>query len=162
TRVQALHAQHHAEARARVAEIDALLGRAPDTPVETAATLRLVEERRTVEEVVAWSEANCPELAAARLAVTRDARGLELARLASRASRGGLPPVWQAGATVLLPSRARARGELAEAEARLAASRARHEQVRVRLRAAVEQRLAFLSAAEEIEATYRAGVLPQG
>jgi outer membrane protein TolC len=62
----------------------------------------------------------------------------------------------------MLPSRARARGAVAEAEARLAASSARVEDVRLRLRSAVEQRLALLDAAAAIEATYREGLLPQG
>jgi hypothetical protein len=62
----------------------------------------------------------------------------------------------------MLPSRARVRAALAEAEARLAANKARQEDVRVRLRAVVEQRLALLEAAQQIEATYRDGLLPQG
>jgi outer membrane protein, heavy metal efflux system len=42
TRVQALHAQHHAEARARLAELNRLRGRPPGSEVETPATVRLV------------------------------------------------------------------------------------------------------------------------
>jgi outer membrane protein, heavy metal efflux system len=171
TRVQALHAQHHAEARARLAQLNALLGRPADTPVDTTASLPLRPETRSAAEVVAWSEANSPELKAAALATERDERAVVLARLEFKPDfnvqgglmyRGSLPPMWQASVSVALPSRARASGGLAEAQARVAASKARLEDVRVRLRATVEQRLALLEAAQQIEATYRDGLLPQG
>ena len=171
TRVQALHAQHHAEARARLAQLNALRGRPADTPVETTASLPVRPETRSPAEVVAWSEANSPELRAAALAIERDERAVELARLELKPDfnvqgglmyRGSLPPMWQASVSVALPSRARVKGALAEAQAHLAASKARVEDVRVRLRATVEQRLALLDAAQQIEATYRDGLLPQG
>ncbi|PYQ02509.1 MAG: hypothetical protein DMF83_23395 [Acidobacteria bacterium] len=171
TRVQALHAQHHAEARARLAQLNALRGRPADTPVETTASLPVRPETRSPAEVVAWSEANSPELRAAALAIERDERAVELARLEFKPDfnvqgglmyRGSLPPMWQASVSVALPSRARVNGALAEAQAHLAASKARVEDVRVRLRATVEQRLALLDAAQQIEATYRDGLLPQG
>ena len=171
TRVQALHAQHHAEARARLAQLNALRGRPADTPVETTASLPVRPETRSPAEVVAWSEANSPELRAAALAIERDERAMELARLEFKPDfnvqgglmyRGSLPPMWQASVSVALPSRARVKGALVEAQAHLAASKARVEDVRVRLRATVEQRLALLDAAQQIEATYRDGLLPQG
>lgn len=171
TRVQALHAQHHAEARARLAQLNALLGRPADTPVETTASFFLRPETRSAAEVVAWSEANSPELKAAVLAIERDEGAVVLARLEFRPDfnvqgglmyRGSLPPMWQASVSVTLPSRARVKGGLAEAQAHLEASKARLEDVRVRLRATVEQRLALLDAAQQIEATYRDGLLPQG
>jgi outer membrane protein TolC len=171
TRVQALHAQHHAEARARAAEINGLLGRPPGTPIETPATLAIAPAERPAEEVAAWSEAASPEIKSAAAAIERDERALALARLGSKPdfsvqgaviNRGGLPPMWQVGASVMLASRARANGALAEAQAQLAADKAALEGLRVRLRSVVEQRLAFLAAAEEIEATYREGLLRQG
>jgi len=171
TRLQALHAQHHAEARARLTQLNALRGRPADTPVETTTSLPLRPEARSATEVVAWSEANSPELKAAALAIERDERAVELARLEFKPDfnvqgglmyRGSLPPMWQASVSVALPSRARVKGGLAEAQAHLAASKARLEDVRVRLRATVEQRLALLEAAQQIEATYRDGLLPQG
>jgi outer membrane protein TolC len=171
TRLQALHAQHHAEARARVAEIIALLGRPPDSPVETPVALTLEREPRTASEILAWSEAASPELKAAATAVERDERAVELARILGKPdfnvagaliNRGGLPPMWQAGATLMFPSKAKAQGALAEATARLAADRAALQAVRLKLRSAVEQRMAFLAAAEEIEAAFREGLLRQG
>jgi outer membrane protein TolC len=170
TRLNAVHAQHHAEGRARLAEINALLGRPPGTPIETAV-LTVAADSRSSEEIVAATEAASPELKAAELAIARDQRALDLARLefkpdfnveGAAINRGGLPPMWQVNAKVMLPSRARARGAVAEAQARLAASHARVEDVRLRLRSAVEQRLALLDAAAAIEATYREGLLPQG
>jgi cobalt-zinc-cadmium efflux system outer membrane protein len=171
TRVHALHAQHHAEARARLAQLNALLGRPADAPVNTPGLLTFVPESRSAAEIVAWTEANSPELKASALAAERDERAVALARREFKPDfnlqggvmyRGSLPPMWQLGASVMLPSRARVRGALAEAEARLAASKAFQEDVRVRLRAVVEQRLALLEAAQQIEATYRDGLLPQG
>jgi outer membrane protein, heavy metal efflux system len=171
TRLNAVHAQHHAEARARLAEINALLGRAADTPIETPAALTIATDSRSPEEIVAAVEAASPELKAAQLAIARDQRVLDLARLefkpdfnveGAAINRGGLPPMWQVSAKVMFPSKARARGALAEAQARLAASNAGVADVRLRLRSAVEQRLALLDAAAEIEATYREGLLPQG
>src|SRR6266536_6363755 len=116
TRLNAVHVQHHAEARARLAEINALLGRPADTPIETSAALTIATDSRTSEETVAAAEAASPELKTAELAVRRDQRALELARLefkpdfeveGAAINRGGLPPMWQAGAKVMLPSRAR-------------------------------------------------------
>jgi outer membrane protein TolC len=171
TRLSAVHAQHHAEARARLAEINSLLGRPPDTPIETPALLTVAADPRSPEEIAAAAQAASPELKAAELAIARDQRALDLARLefkpdfdveGAAINRAGLPPMWQVSAKVMLPSRARARGAVAEAQARLAASNARVEDVRLRLRSAVEQRLALLDAAAAIEATYREGLLPQG
>lgn len=170
TRLQAVHAQHHAEARARLAQLNALLARPAGTPVEASAPPPPAPEARSADAILAWTEATSPELKAAALAVERDERAVALAGRESKpdfnvqgglAYRGGLPPVWHVGASVMLPSRARVKAGLAEAEARLAASRARQEDVRVRLRAVVEQRLALLEAASQIEATYREGLLPQ-
>jgi len=171
TRVQALHAQHHAEARARQAEINALRARPLDTPIEVPDILSLPADGRSLEEITGAVEAASPELKAAEVTVARDERAVSLARLEAKPdfavqggliNRGGLPPMWQASASVSLASRARAAGALAEAQARLAASQARVEDVRIRLRSVVEQRLALIEAAESIAATYRDGLLPQG
>lgn len=171
TRVQALHAQHHAEARARLAQVNGLLSRAANTPVESRAPLAVMPDNRSVADWVAWSEAHSPELKAAALAVERGERAVSVARMESKPDfnvqgglmyRGSLPPMWQVSGSIMLPSRARAKGALAEAEARLAASRARLEDLRVQLASVVEQRLALLAGIEQIEATYRDGLLPQG
>jgi outer membrane protein, heavy metal efflux system len=170
TRLHALHAQHHAEARARLAELNALLGRTAETPVEAVGELRLEPEARSAGDWLAWSEANSPELKAAALAVERDDRAVSLARLEFKPDfnvqggvmyRGSLPPMWQVAGSLMLPSRGRAKGVLAEALSRLDASRARLTDVRLRLRAVVDQRLALLQAVQEIEAIYRDGLLPQ-
>lgn len=170
TRVQALHAQHHAEAQARLAELNRLLARPPDTPVETSPPPPPRPEARDAEALVQFAECLSPELKAAAAAALRDELAVSLANRdfkpdlvvqAGWSYRGGLDPMWRAGVFLALPSRSRARAALAEAEARLAASRARVEDLRLRLRSAVEQRLALLGAAEQIETTYRDGVLPQ-
>jgi outer membrane protein, heavy metal efflux system len=170
TRLQALHAQHHAEGRARLAQLNALLSRAVDTPVETPEELPLAEDARTAEEIAAWSEAQSPEVRAAALGVTREERASAVARLEGKPDfgvqggymyRGSFPLMWQVGGSIALPSKARARAALAEARARQSASRAWLIDVRTRLRSAVEQRFALIQAAGEIAATYRDGLLPQ-
>ncbi len=173
TRVQALHAQHHAEARARLAQINALLGRAADVDVETppAPALALAADARPADSIVRSTEEISPELNAALRSIERDDRAVALARREFKPDfnvqggvgfRGALPPMWQAGASVMLPSKSRVKAALAEAEARLAASNARRDEVRLRLRAAVETRLVALDAIRHIEETYREGLLPQG
>jgi outer membrane protein, heavy metal efflux system len=171
TRVNALHAQHHAEARARLAELNRLLVRAAGTDVDTPDTVPLTDRIGSLEGLLEQADSLSPELKGAAAAVARDELAVSLATKGFRPdfvvqaaymNRGGLPPMWQAGASIALPSRAAARAAVAEADARLAASRSRVEDVRLRLRAAVEQRHAFLTATEEIEATYRDGMLPQG
>lgn len=170
TRVQALHAQHHAETKARLAELNRLLARPSDMAVEAFPPATLRPETRDVEALVVFSESVSPELKAAQAVVERDELALSLAHRdfkpdlvvqAGWSHRGGLDPMWKAGVSLALPSRSRARAALAEAEAHLAASKAGVEDVRLRLRSAVEQRLALLDAAEQIETTYRDGVLPQ-
>ena len=69
TRLNAVHVQHHAEARARLAEINALLGRPPETPIETPAVLAVAADPRSPEEIVASAEAASPELKAAEQAM---------------------------------------------------------------------------------------------
>jgi outer membrane protein, heavy metal efflux system len=79
TRVQALHAQHHAEAKARLAELNRLLARPPDTPIETSPPTGLQPEPRDAQALVALSETISPELKAAAAAVQRDELAVELA-----------------------------------------------------------------------------------
>jgi len=171
TRLHAVHAQHHAEARARLAELNLLRGQPPSTPLETEARLGPPEAPRPADEWIDWFRAHSPELRAAVLSVERDERAVGLARLDFKPDfavqggimyRGSLPPMWQASGTVMLASRGRARGALAEAESRLAADRSRLQAVQARIAAVVEQRLALLEAAEAIETTYREALLPQG
>ena len=132
--------------------------------------LLLVEDQRPAAAIAAWTEEQSPELRAAALAVAREERASALARLEGKPDfvvqggymyRGSLPLMWQVGASIALPSKARARAAQAEACARESASRARLTDVRARLRSVVEQRLAFIQAAGEIAATYRDGLLPQ-
>jgi cobalt-zinc-cadmium efflux system outer membrane protein len=170
TRAQALHAQHHAEARARLAELNRLVARPVDTSLDVTPLIALEPESRRREELVAWSESASPELKGVLAAVQRDELALALAGKEFRpdlavqgayVNRGGLDPMWQAGVSIALPARGRARAAVTEAAARLAASKARAEGVRLRLEAVVEQRLALMEAAQQIEVTYREGLLPQ-
>lgn len=170
TRARALHAQHHAEARVRLTELNRLLGRPADTPLEVPPLTTLEPETRSPSELVAWAESTSPELKAALAAVRREELALDLAGKEFKpdlevqgayVNRGGLDPMWQAGVSITLPSRGRARAAVSEATARLAASKARAEDIRLRLDGVVNQRLALMEATEQLEVTYREGLLPQ-
>ncbi len=169
-RVGQVELEQRAEEAVRVAEINRLLGRRADAPVDTAPVgLRTVSEPEGVvlERLLATS----PERAAARTAVERARLSAALARSdfrpdftlqAGYMNRGGLDPVWQVGVGVLLPlSRARRRSALAEAEALLRAAQARVESVERQLRFRTQERLARLLAVEKITALYESGVVPQ-
>jgi cobalt-zinc-cadmium efflux system outer membrane protein len=169
-RVGQVELEQRAEEAVRVAEINRLLGRRADAPVDTAPVgLRTVSEPEGVvlERLLATS----PERAAARTAVERARLSVALARSdlrpdftlqAGYMNRGGLDPVWQAGVGVRLPlSRARRRSALAEAEALLRAAQARVESVERQLRFRTRERLARLLAVEKIAALYEGAVVPQ-
>src|SRR5262245_19743628 len=55
TRVRQLEAEQEAEAAIRLAEVNRLLARPGDAPLETAARLAVRSETRTLEELVAWT-----------------------------------------------------------------------------------------------------------
>jgi len=112
-----------------------------------------------------------PELSAARIAIERARRAVDLARKDYRPdfsvvggymNRGGLDPMWQAGVSVNLPlNRTRRASALAEADSTLAAARFRLEAVELQLRLRTQERLAQLQAARSIGTLYREGIVPQ-
>jgi outer membrane protein TolC len=78
-------------------------------------------------------------------------------------NRGGLDPMWQAGASISLPlQRKRLSSGQAEAEAQARASARLTESVRLQLRYRTHERLAQLAATARIAALYEQGVIPQG
>ena len=171
TRIEDLRAEQEAEAAVRLAELDRLLARAADAPLETAARLEVVPEARSLDAVEAEAEARSPELRAidAALASARAAVALagragrpDLSLQAGYMNRGGLDAMWQAGVGVSLPvwkkKNAAVRGE---AEARLRALESRRESARLQLRFRNQERLARLAAAERQARLYTDGLVPQ-
>lgn len=159
------------DARLRQAEINRLLTRELDTPVETPDLPTLVHEPQALVAMTAAAEAFVPEVAAAAVAVERNRLAVALARRQSRPdfavqgaymNRGGLPPMWQAGITASFPvRRARRRASVAEAEARLRQAESRVESLGLTLRLRMEERTARLGAIERIASIYRDTLVPQ-
>lgn len=170
TRIGQVEAEQRAEEAVRVAELNRLLGRPQDAPVDTAA-VALRPLREPFDGVLERLRALSPERAAAHAAVERARLAVALARKdfrpdftvqAGYMNRGGLDAMWQAGVGIRLPlSRARRRSALSEAEARLRAAEARAESVELQLRFRTQERLARLTALEQMAALYESGVVPQ-
>ncbi len=104
---------------------------------------------------LARSEARSPELAVARKAAERETLAIDLARRdrypdlvasAGYMNRGALPLMWAAGVGVSVPlfSAKKQQPRIREAEARLASAKAEEGDVKSRLRARTEERLALL------------------
>ena len=171
TRVGQALAEQEAEATIRREEINRLLGRPPETPVATPTGLGEVGEPWPLVAELERLRGLSPELSAARIAIERARRAVDLARKDYRPdfsvvggymNRGGLDPMWQAGVSVNLPlNRTRRASALAEADSTLAAARFRLEAVELQLRLRTQERLAQLQAARSIGTLYREGIVPQ-
>jgi outer membrane protein TolC len=171
TRVEQLRAEQEAEAEVRLAELNRLLARPPDAPLETPARLVLVAEGRALEAVQAWSEGRSPELRAVAVTAERDRLARDLAARegqpdlvvqAGYMNRGGLDPMWQAGIGIGLPLwRKRIDATRAEAEIRQRATGRRREALRLQLRYRNQERLALLRATERTVRLYEDGIVPQ-
>lgn len=160
-------------ARAAEAELRRLLLREPGTPLDVEG--RLLDARPGVPDEaaeLARAEAESPELDVARKSAEREALAIDLARrdrrpdlVASAAymNRGSLPMMWSVGLGVTVPLFRGKKQEprVREAEARLAAVRASEGDVRLRLRAATEERLALLAQLAEEARLDREALLVQ-
>jgi outer membrane protein TolC len=170
-RTRQLRAEQEAEAEVRVAELNRLLGRPADASLETPASLALGPVETGLDAALEWVTALSPELKAAGSAVEQGRLALALARkefkpdLALQVgymNRGGLDPMWQAGASVSLPIyRKRPAAAVAEAEARLREAERRRESVRLLLRQRTQERLARMRSGEKVTELYANGIIPQ-
>ncbi|HET8732499.1 MAG TPA: TolC family protein, partial [Anaeromyxobacteraceae bacterium] len=163
-----------AEERTAVQTLDRLRGRSLDQPVETTAKVSDLPMPvvRELEPAVQDALARSPELALAKLGVTRAEAQV---RLASRERfpdlgvnagimpRGGLEPMWQAGVSIGLPiwsSRKQGRA-VAESEARAAAETRSAEAIEQVVRLRVAERLQAVRGLAESVGLYRDGLLTQ-
>ena len=171
TRIEQLRAEQQAEAEIRLAELNRLLDRPAELPLETPTRLGLRPEQESLEAVLPMLEAISPELEATALAVERDRLGIELARKewkpdfsvqGAYMNRGGLDAMWQAGIGISFPAyRKRLSAGLAEAEARRSASERAAASVRLQLRFRTQERLSQLRATRKVAEIYGGGVIPQ-
>jgi cobalt-zinc-cadmium efflux system outer membrane protein len=171
TRVEQLRTEQEAESRIRAAELNRLAGRSASSPVDTRARLALHPVAEDLERALERLAGISPELRSAAVAQGRASLQVALASKefkpdfsvqAGYMNRGGLDPMWQAGASVSLPLyRKRLSSGMAEAEAQVRASARLAESVRLQLRFRTEERLAQLAATQKIATLYGQGIIPQ-
>ena len=171
TRVEQLRTEQEAESRIRAAELNRLAGRSASSPLDTRARLALHPVAEDVERAFERLADISPELRSAAVAQGRASLQVSLASKefkpdfsvqAGYMNRGGLDPMWQAGASVSLPLyRKRLSSGMAEAEAQVRASARLAESVRLQLRFRTEERLAQLEATQKIATLYGQGIIPQ-
>ena len=171
TRIEQLRVEQQTEVEVRLAELNRLLDRAPQTPLETTTRLALRPLAGDLESLLARFGAVSPELKSAGLTVERDRLGVRLAQKAFKPdfsvqagymNRGGLDPMWQAGVGISLPLyRKKPQSALAEAESALRASERRVQAATAQLRFRTAERLAQIRSAEKIAGLYDKGIIPQ-
>ena len=171
TRIRQFRAEQEAEASVRLAELNRLLDRASDTPLETERHLELRPLGREPAELLVEAGAISPEVKSAALAVERDRVGVGLAQKAFKPdfslqggyqNRGGIDGLWQVGVGIRLPIyKKKNESGLAEAQARLRASERRSHAVKLLLRQRTQERFARIQAAEKTAELYARGIVPQ-
>ena len=171
TRIQQFQAEQEAEIYIRRAEINRLLSRAPDAPLETSAQLTLRPVQGEVQQLFEWASEVSPEVSAARIEAERGSLAINLAKRefkpdfsaqSAYMNRRGLPPMWQAGIGISVPIyRKKLRAGVAEAEAQLSSTQSAIESIRLQLRFRTQERLTQLKTTEKVATLYGEGILPQ-
>ncbi|HEY6051075.1 MAG TPA: TolC family protein, partial [Thermoanaerobaculia bacterium] len=163
--------EQNARVANRRAELNRVLGRAQDAPIETPARLVLREDLPDLAALLPAVRDRSPELAGS-------SRGIESARLRADLAkksllpdfvasggpmyRGGLDPMWQVGVAISLPVYAgtRQRPLIAAAQADVRTEEARASSLRQELELLTRERFQNLAAASKIARLYDEGVLP--
>jgi len=162
-----------AAGKVALAELRRLLQRGPDEPVPlTGGLVGPLPEAPDAAEERARAEEESPELALVRKVAAREALAIDLAKRdgspdlvasAGYMNRGSLPLMWAVGLGVSVPlySSRRQEPRVREAEARLSAAKAAESDVRSRLLARTEERLALLDQLAEEARLDRESLLVQ-
>ena len=171
TRIQQLQAEQEAEAEIRLAELNRLLARTPNAPLETPAHLALRPVQGSLDQLFEWATSVSPELKGVSLGIERAALAVNLAKKEFKPdfsvqtaymNRGGLAPMWQAGIGISVPLyRKRLSAGLAEAETQLRSTQSAIESVRLQLRFRTQERLTQLKTTEKVAILYGEGIVPQ-
>jgi cobalt-zinc-cadmium efflux system outer membrane protein len=149
-----------AEETSLVLELNRMRDASPDAPVVTDAPLPVAEPPTETPEL--RSLALGVERARASLALARAQSKPDLTVQAGYSNRGGLPPMWQAAASINLPiRRRRLAAGVAEAEAQLRAAESRRVAAERLIAARTRDRASRLSSAETIARLYAEGLVPQ-
>jgi outer membrane protein TolC len=170
-RLDEARAEQRARIASRLAEVNRGVGRAQETPIETAARLILQPAAPDLPALLQATRDRSPELAGVSCGIEAARLRVDLAKknrlpdfIASGGPmyRGALDPMWQVGLAVSLPifPGSRQRPLLAAAEADLRAEEARASSARQELELRTRERFESLTAALKIAGIYRDGVLP--
>lgn len=170
-RLDEARAEQEAQVASRRAEINRVLGRPQDAPIETAARLIFRPQAPDLPALLQAVRDRSPELAGISRAIEAARFRADLAKknflpdfVASGGPmyRGGLDPMWQVGLGISLPvfAGSRQRPLLASAQADLRAEEARASSIRQELELRTRERFANLTAVLKIARLYDEGVLP--
>lgn len=172
-RIDELKANQRALIAARTAELNRLLGRPQDQAIEVPMELPAPATVPAAEQVVTAVAIASPEVAGARHGIETGRASVDLARKnflpdfvvsAGSMYRGAfeMGPMWQIGVGVSIPAwiDRRQRNQLAEAQALLLARTSDADVVRQQLELRTRERLAQLTASDEVASLYRDKILP--
>ena len=172
TRIEQLRSQQRAEIAVRLAELNRLLNRPAQQPLETSVSLAPQNHVPPLEAFLEQAYSKSPELREAQLIRQRAELQADLARKNLRPdfalsggymNRGDLPLMWQANFGVIWPLYKATKQEqaLREAETLERAAEAARESIQLQLRFRSQERLAQLQATGEIAQLLISGILPQ-
>lgn len=171
SRIEGLRTEQEGEAEIRLAELNRLLARPGEAPLETTTRLALRPLRVGRDQLLEWAGTASPEVKGATLGTERAALATSLAKKeykpdfnvqAGYMNRGGLDPMWQAGVGVTIPvHRKRLAAGVAEAEAQVRAVQSASDSLKLQVRFRTQERLAQLKTAEKLATLYDQGIVPQ-
>jgi outer membrane protein TolC len=170
-RLDEARADQNAQMSNRLAELNRLLDRPQEGPLDADQRLDFRPQVPSLPAVLAAVRSRSPELAALSTEIEADRSRVSLRKkeflpdfVASGGPmyRGGLDPMWQVGLGVTLPIHvgSRLKPRLAEAEAELRADQDRSSSAALELELLTRQRYQNLDAALRVARLYREGVIP--
>ncbi|MGE5275955.1 MAG: TolC family protein [Acidobacteriota bacterium] len=170
-RLDGARADQTAQVANRRAEVNRMVGRPQDAPLETDQPLDYRPDVPGLESLLAAVRGKSPELAALARGIEADRSRVALTKknflpdfVASGGPmyRGGLDPMWQVGLGITLPIHAGSRQKplLAAAKADLRSDESRYASAALELEFRTRERFQSLDAALRVARLYREGVLP--
>ena len=170
-RLDEARADQNAQVANRRAELNRLLDRPQERPIDTDQRLDFRPEVRDLSALLAAVRERSPELAALSVGIEADRTRVLFTKkqflpdfVASGGPmyRGGLEPMWQAGLGVTLPIHvsSRQKPRLEEAQAVLRSDQSRSSSATLELEFRTRERFQSLDAALRVARLYREGVMP--
>ncbi|MGH9367087.1 MAG: TolC family protein [Thermoanaerobaculia bacterium] len=170
-RLDEARADQTAQVANRRAELNRMVVRPQDAPLETDQRLDYRPEVPGLDALLSAVRGKSPELAAFSRGIEADRSRVSLAKkdflpdfVASGGPmyRGGLDPMWQVGLGITLPIYAgsRQKPRLAAAKAELRSDESRYSSAALELEFRTRERFQILDAALRVARLYREGVLP--